>query len=233
MSVCVHVCSSKRVPKHVFWNFQVEVCLSHLRRGKTSADGQPLGSIAHCHHWITVQGEMRCLITSIPWFHLLNPKQGHWTLGCKQYFRILMRNYSSTRAESLGLSCTVYVFGPLPKICYIMFTCPRVYFCIWFGFYEFICLSVRVCVCITELWFLLTARLLYTIVHSQSNKHTDEAHSFPWTLFERTKAKAWMESDHYCSQLFILTKNRNLWLLTQAFNSPHMNDPNTIDVKPL
>jgi len=71
--VCVCVCSCERVTKHVFWNFQVEVCLSHLRKGKTSADGQPLGSIAHCHHWITVQGEMRCLITSIPWFHLLNP----------------------------------------------------------------------------------------------------------------------------------------------------------------
>lgn len=128
--MCGCVCSCERVPKHVFWNFQVEVCLSHLRRGKTSADGQPLGSIAHCHHWITVQGEMRCLITSIPWFHLLNPKQGHWTLGCTQYFRILMRNYSSARAESHRWARLVYIFrsGPLPKICYVMFTCARVYF---------------------------------------------------------------------------------------------------------
>lgn len=145
-----------------------------------------------------------------------------------------VKKYSSTIAESHHWVCLVhYVFSMLPKICYIAFACLRVYFRVGFGFYEFVCLSVLVLVCLRELRFLLTARLLYTIVHYQCNKHSDEAHSFPWTLFERTKAKAWMESDHYCSQLFILTKNRNLWLLTQAFSSPHMNDPNTIDVKPL
>lgn len=158
--VCLCVCVFMRVHKHVFWNFQVEVCLSHLRREKTSADGQPLGSIAHCHHWITVQGEMRCLITSIPWFHLLNPKQGHWTLGCTQYFRILMRNYSSTRAESHHWACLVYIFAPLPKICYFVFTHGSVYFCAYdLGFMSS---CAQVCVCTLYSWHCMMCHNMYS-----------------------------------------------------------------------